>query len=103
MTESGPSLTVSGKPFAKESEYWTARYRSGGLSGSGSYGDTLKRKLEILKPLEFKSITEIGCGDFNFGKNIIFDHKLSFDSYYGTDVSEFIVERNRKFYPKSKL
>lgn len=107
MTESpvstGPSPIVSDKPFAREAEYWDARYNGGGLSGDGSYGEVLAKKLAALKDLEFKTVTEIGCGDFNLGKNIIFQHKLNWEDYYALDISEKIIERNKGFYPKAKF
>lgn len=83
-----------------EKAYWEGRYSGGGLSGDGSYGETLKKKLDVLAKLpDVKKIVEIGCGDFNFGKNLLFTYKLPFDSYVGYDLSEYIVERNKKFYP----
>lgn len=81
--------------------YWNSRYASGSLSGDGSYGRQLENKLAMLDSLEFKSILDVGCGDMNVAKHIIFSHKLDFEDYHGWDISENIIERNRRFYPRA--
>lgn len=80
-----------------ESEkYWDFRYKEGGNSGYGSYGEQLQKKLDWICPLDFKTITEVGCGDFNFGSSILKRHPAD---YLGYDISEVIVERNKHLYP----
>lgn len=79
-------------------QYWNERYKRGGNSGDGSYGGQLEKKLNFLKGLDIESITEIGCGDFNFGKHLMEMYPNA--TYNGTDVSEEILERNRKEYPQ---
>ncbi len=82
-----------------EKNYWDNRYKNGQDSGAGSYGEQLQHKLRLLSELkDINSISEFGCGDFNFGKHIleIFPNAI----YTGMDVSEFIVEKNRELYPK---
>lgn len=78
--------------------YWNARYASGGNSGYGSYGEQMEKKLSWLVPLKFNSITDIGCGDFNFGKELIIRHPAK---YCGYDISEAVVARNSSIYPYS--
>lgn len=80
-------------------EYWENRYRSGGNSGYGSYGDQLARKLAWLKNLEgIKTISEIGCGDMNFGSNLLKIYPKA--KYVGSDISRGIVTQNQGRYPE---
>lgn len=79
--------------------YWDRRYTEGvWKSGYGSYGEQLKKKLKWLSGLDIKSVSEVGCGDFNFGKHLleIYPHAL----YAGHDISNVIIERNRIDYPQ---
>ncbi len=80
-------------------QYWDNRYSGGGNSGDGSYGEALQRKLDWLTGLDgVKSITDVGCGDFNFGKHLL---ELYPDAHYiGTDISEFIIQKNKKDFPQ---
>ncbi len=80
-----------------ERSYWDGRYRAGGNSGYGSYGKQLKKKLDWIVPLDFNSISEYGCGDFNFGKSLIERHPAN---YAGLDISEHILSTNRMRYPR---
>lgn len=98
--ESGPSPDIS---TATEVKYWNNRYSNGGLSGNGSYGEFLDRKIKFLSPLEVTSVVEIGCGDFNFGKHLLFQYKLPFSAYTGYDISNVIVDRNKQFYPEANF
>lgn len=81
-----------------EKSYWDNRYARGGDSGYGSYGEQLEKKLNWLFPLDFKTITEVGCGDMNFASNIMKVHPV--ERYTGYDVSRVIVERNQLLYPQ---
>lgn len=85
-----------------EKDYWNNRYQKGYGSGDGSYGEVLERKLSLLRQLkDVRSITEIGCGDFNFGKHVL---KLFPDaSYFGVDTSDVVIDRNRKLYESEKV
>lgn len=79
-------------------KYWDERYKSGGNSGYGSYDEQLTKKLNWLKGLDIKTVTEIGCGDFNFGSNLM---ALYPDAVYsGCDISPYVLERNRNLYPQ---
>lgn len=85
-------------------EYWESRYLGGQTSGYGSYGEQLERKLKLIEGLKgITSVTEIGCGDFNFGKNLMFRLKLPLTAYTGYDISEAIIERNKRLYPASSF
>ena len=79
------------------SEYWNNRYKFGGNSGYGSYGEQLKKKLGWLRGLEVSSITDIGCGDFNFSKNVLQMYPVPYNGY---DISPHIIEQNKKLYPQ---
>lgn len=82
-----------------ENQYWDARYESGGHSGYGSYGEQLNKKLGWIRRTlsEVNSISELGCGDFNFGKRVM--ELFPKAAYYGTDTSKVIVEKNQKLFP----
>lgn len=80
-------------------EYWENRYAEGGNSGYGSYGEQLDKKLKWLSGLDIKSISEIGCGDFNFGSKLLEIYPEA--TYFGTDISQTIVDRNSRLFPKS--
>lgn len=77
--------------------YWNQRYLNGGDSGYGSYDEQLRKKLKWLSGLPIKSITDIGCGDFNLGKNLLKLYPSA--SYIGYDISDVIIKRNQKIYP----
>jgi hypothetical protein len=60
-------LRARRRAFPGSGSFWENRYRTGGTSGSGSYGRLAEFKAEILN--EFvrergvSSIIEFGCGD----------------------------------------
>lgn len=85
-----------------EKDFWNKRYTSGETSGAGSYGEQLAKKLKWLTGLEgVKTISEVGCGDFNFGNQLT---KLYTDAeYVGLDISEYIVYKNQYFNPEHKF
>ena len=74
--------------------FWDSWYRKGRSSGAGSSGDERKLKIEFIKEncADVKSILDIGCGDFQVGKEIceIFPEA----KYVGLDISENRIERN---------
>lgn len=79
-------------------QFWNNRYATGGNSGYGSYGEQLAWKLGWLSGLNIKTISEIGCGDFNFGKNLLDIYPYA--KYTGEDFSDVIVEKNKKLFPE---
>lgn len=71
--------------FEGSALYWQRRYKTGGTSGPGSYGELALFKAEILNGFvsteNVKSVIEFGCGD---------GHQLSlakYPTYIGYDVS----------------
>ncbi len=79
--------------FTGSQDYWQHRYRLGGDSGEGSYGEPAEYKAAILnrfvKDHQVSSVVEFGCGD---------GHQLSlatYPEYLGLDVSIEAIERCR--------
>lgn len=72
-------------------------------SGSGSNENLCKGYVQFLQQFfqrnNIKSIVDIGCGDWQFSKNINFDGIL----YKGYDVASFVVNRNLAKYKKSNI
>lgn len=75
-------------------DYWEARYRRGGDSGSGSFGRLSHFKAEVLNEIvrerDIQCVIEFGCGD---------GHQLElarYPSYVGVDISESAVRRCRE-------
>jgi len=66
--------------------YWNDRYKAGGNSGDGSYGDFAKHKAEIIndyiKKFGVKTISDFGCGDGNQTTLL-----TGFETYVGYDIS----------------
>lgn len=75
-------------------DYWTARYRSGGLSGSGSYGPLAAFKAEMINglivELGVQSVIEFGCGD---GNQLNYMH---YPRYTGYDISPEALDHCRQ-------
>ena len=67
-------------------------------SGAGSGGNIanvyIKAVQEFLSDKNFKIIVDLGCGDFNIGKNLV----SYCQSYIACDISSVILERNLKKY-----
>ena len=78
-------------------QYWNHRYLEGRNSGYGSYDEQLTKKLKWLSGLPIKSITDIGCGDFNFSSNLLKLYPKA--TYIGYDISDVIIKRNKGKYP----
>lgn len=74
-------------------EYWENRYKSGGNSGAGSRGIFAEYKAKIIndfvKNNGIQTVCELGCGDYLFELYDVPD-------FTGHDVSEFIIEKNKK-------
>jgi SAM-dependent methyltransferase len=76
--------------------YWDERYKAGGNSGPGSYGDLAIFKAKILNEFiaaeSVQSVIEFGCGD---------GHQLSlarYPRYLGLDVSSAAVAQCRALF-----
>lgn len=74
----------------KTSLYWENRYKTGGNSGLGSYGEMAEFKAEVVNRFvsdnRISSLLDMGCGD---------GHQLSLlevPFYTGVDVSPTVVE-----------
>lgn len=70
--------------------YWSARYRRGETSGSGSYGENARYKADFLNSFVqdhgARTVIEFGCGD---GAQA---DLFTFDAYTGVDVTQEAVE-----------
>lgn len=79
---------------------WDKRYARGDDSGYGSYGPQLVAKLTFISEMvkDIHSIVDVGCGDFNFGRNLMGFYPGV--SYLGLDISEVIINRNKLRYPR---
>jgi SAM-dependent methyltransferase len=77
-------------------DYWERRYREGGTSGAGSYGEHALYKSTVvnqyIENYRVESALEFGCGDGNqLGL-------LNIPRYTGLDISSKAVERCRDAY-----
>ena len=76
------------RPFSFENsnQYWTDRYKKGGNSGAGSYGQLAQFKANVLNRFvsekTIQSVIELGCGD---GSQLLL---AEYPSYIGFDISE---------------
>lgn len=79
-----------------EKEYWNNRYLTEN-SGRGSWGpefDFRRTIFFLLSSEDIKSILDVGCGDISqIGNLLNFFPKAK---YYGIDISERIIQRNRE-------
>ena len=84
------------KKFSSSENYWEERYKKGGDSGRGSYGELAEYKAEVLNDFisnhGVKSVIEFGCGD---GNQLAF---VQCNNYHGFDVSLDAVERCRQLF-----
>ena len=75
------------------SDYWEARYRHEGDSGSGSYNRLSKFKAEVLNGFvrqhEIATVIEFGSGD---GSQL---NLATYPNYIGIDVSQTVIGRAR--------
>jgi hypothetical protein len=76
--------------------YWDERYRAGGNSGAGSYGDLARFKADVLNDFVqthgITSVVEFGCGDGN-------QLRLArYPEYCGIDVSAKAIEHCQKLF-----
>jgi hypothetical protein len=98
-------MSDSASSFPGCKKYWEDRYRSGGTSGTGSYGRLAEFKAEVINQFVAEnavgSVIEFGCGDGN---------QLSlaqYPTYIGLDVSptaiglckkRFAADRSKSFF-----
>jgi trans-aconitate methyltransferase len=77
---------------------WDERYRAGGNSGYGSYGPQLVDKLTYITQTvkNIESIVDVGCGDFNFGRNLMGFYPNT--TYLGLDISKVVIDQNKSRY-----
>ena len=92
--------------FTNSTEYWNARYKLGGNSGSASYNELALFKADVLNEFvqahRVSTVLDFGCGD---GAQLAL---ACYPNYIGLDVSEKAVElcrtryqddRNKQFHP----
>jgi hypothetical protein len=76
-------------------KYWEDRYKNGDDSGIGSKGILSEYKASVINEFVIKNniqtVCELGCGDTQFTLYNIPD-------FTGYDISNFIIEKNRKIY-----
>jgi len=84
------ALRSSRRRFAGSASYWEQRYREGGNSGVGSYGEFCRFKAKFLNQFVvrqgIRTIIEFGCGDGNQLS------MASYPRYLGFDISRTAVE-----------
>jgi len=82
--------------FRTSTDYWEDRYRRGGDSGGGSYGDLARFKADVLNAFverhAVRSVVEFGCGD---GSQL---GLVRYPSYLGVDASAEAVRICRDKY-----
>ena len=78
--------------FSSTETYWERRYSNSNSTGSGSLGENLKYKIEIINyfinKTGAKNIIDLGCGNAEYVKY------LNFERYIGADISESVIKRN---------
>lgn len=95
--------------FQEIASFWDNRYKMGGDSGAGSYGDAATSKAEfvnsVVKNYKVKTIIDFGCGD---GNQLTLLHLDGID-YLGLDIAPEAISlceakfKNHKDAPKFKL
>ncbi len=82
--------------FTSSKTYWENRYKNGGNSGAGSYGEKALYKADFINRFiqqqQVQSVIEFGCGD---GHQL---QLLQIPNYLGYDISPTIIEACRKIY-----
>ena len=88
---------LEGKTNFESANYWEMRYKNGGTSGAGSYGDLSKFKAEtvnaLVKKHDVESMIDHGCGDGNQAG------MLEVEKYIGLDVSPQAVSTCKSKHP----
>lgn len=84
--------------FESSDTYWKSRYKKGGNSGAGSYGQLAEFKSEVINKFiqenGIKSAVEFGCGDGNQCSFFKLNH------YVGVDIAESVILSNRSKFEK---
>jgi SAM-dependent methyltransferase len=74
------------------------------ISGQGSYIENTKETVylinEIIKNYNIKSILDLGCGDWNWFKNINLRKDIT---YIGWDAHDKMIENNNKYYGNKNI
>jgi hypothetical protein len=85
------------RPVGSSASYWERRYRTGGTSGDGSYGENAGAKATIVNRVvtenDIASMIEFGCGDGNQLGLLKVPH------YIGLDVSATAIRRCSDRFP----
>lgn len=72
--------------------FWENRYKTGGNSGSGSYGENAEHKATVINDYvtkySIKTISDFGCGDGNQISLL-----KGYENYSGYDISEYILNK----------
>jgi len=83
----------------KSKTYWEDRYKRGGNSGTGSYGENKVFKTKIINQIideyNIESMYDLGCGDGSQLEGINTD-KLE---YVGFDISDTVISKCKDKYP----
>jgi len=80
--------------------FWNRRYVEDPAKGSGpgSRGENLRLKVDLIRSIvendQIRTVLDIGCGD------IAVVRSLPIGSYFGIDISDVVVERNRQIKPE---
>ena len=88
-----------------EKKFWNKKYEQGGISGKGSIGlyrNWKWNQIQIACGLNIDSLIDVGCGDLSFWNHplaIKIRRRYGF-KYTGIDISDNIIIRNRKAFPK---
>jgi SAM-dependent methyltransferase len=88
-------------------EFWNNRYKIAPElgSGPGSRGYCAWYKQELLKNFikcnEISSILDVGCGDMEVLPKVKME--IAEIKYIGLDISEYIVNKNSREYPKGEF
>ncbi len=94
----------------REKELFTQVYKEGtwqllesksGLGSALTYTTHIREELPlILKKLNIKTLLDVGCGDFNWMKEI----DISFlDAYLGVDIVDELIAENKHLYEKDTI
>lgn len=85
-------------PVADSQKYWEDRYKLGGTSGAGSYGELAEFKArvinEFVRTRGVQRVIELGCGD---GNQVAL---MDMPEYVGVDVSASVIKRCRTMFKR---
>lgn len=83
-------------PFRGSKDYWVNRYKEGGNSGDGSYGQLATFKAKILNEFvaghQISTVIEYGCGD---GNQLT---QAQYPAYTGFDISALAIDMCKKLF-----